>query len=649
MPMQKFLQLAPQWLCVLCSGLSGTFRVPPPFSEAHVEQAFLVDFGKRFGPFRRAAAAIGFLMWTACLGWDRYNYDHGLITEEMYADVLVLRTFGIAALLAAVVLSFQQRFTEDLFAHAVLLSGVLACACALIGMVIIVPPPLEYTDYFVSLYLVMIFMFGFLHLRAKAVLTATLMIGIAMLLAQIARWFGGNFMFLSDVHFPQAAFFYIACSTIGFGICVKFEYYARQQYAHERQLAAEQEWDLVRVQALLQAKEEQRKIATDANHNKSKFLASAAHDLRQPMFSLSVSLEALRDAVDAQDMAETRRLLLLSQRSARVMADSFDAVLELSRLESGFVAPQLTQFDLVELIEEVMLALGDYAGSKRCTLRVRVPATRVLVHSDRLWLGLVIKNLVSNGIKYRCRAAKTRCAVLIGVVRLGNRVRLDVIDNGMGIPASDWIRIFEPFVQLDNTARDRDKGLGLGLSIVNAIVSILDEHRLELKSRVGHGTRFSIDVPWACDDGTFAPDGPALQVANAMELKGVYVILIEDDELVRAALAAMFSQWGMLVETVDGLPALQATLAGLERCPDLVVTDYRLPDGATGTDVVDMVNACMARESRSRLVPVLLVTGEANSQELGIAAGAQAVLVKPVRPDRLKAEIEKLLLACTPS
>lgn len=296
--MQTLLgQCVPHWLRALSSALSGPFRVPPPFPEAELEHAFLIDFGKRFAPFRRAAGAIGLLLWTACLGWDRYNYDLALFNEDVYHDVLALRAVGIVALLATVVLSLQPRFVNDIFAHVTLLVGVLAPACALIAMVVVVPPPLEYTDYFVGLYLVLLFMFGFLHLRAKAVLAATLILGIAMLAVQNARWLGGNFTFLSDVHFPPAAFFYVTCSTIGFGICVKFEHYARQQYAHERQLAAEQERDMVRVQALLQAKEEQRKIATEANRNKSKFLASAAHELRQPMFGLSLSLEALRNAI----------------------------------------------------------------------------------------------------------------------------------------------------------------------------------------------------------------------------------------------------------------------------------------------------------------------------------------------------------------
>lgn len=645
--MRTFLaQLAPRWLRVLSGGLAGTFRAPPPFAEADVEHAFLVDFGRRFAPFRRAAGSVGLLLWASCLGWDHYNYSHGLLAGAVYVQVVALRAAAFAVVLAMVIVSFRPRFTNDVFAHCVLLTGVLAGAFGLIAMVVVVPPPLEYTDYFIGLYLVLIFMFGFLHLRAKAVLATILVIGLTMLAVQNARWFGADLTFLADVHFPPAVFFYVACSTVGFGICVKFERYARQQYAHERQLQAEQEHDTVRVQALLQSKEEQRRLATEANHNKSKFLASAAHDLRQPMFGLSLSLEALRCAIEARDACETQRLLALSQRSARVMASSFDAVLELSKLESGFVAPQWAQFDLVELIEEVRIALDDYACSKGCILRLRAPpATRVMVHSDRLWLGLVIKNLVSNGIKYRRSSPDEQCTVLLGVARLGSRVRLDVVDNGVGIPTCEWTHIFEPFVQLDNAGRDRDKGLGLGLSIVNAIVSLLDQHRLEFKSTVGHGTRFSIDIPKAAGDLATAPQTPASSTAGMAPLQGVYVLLVEDDTLVRTAMQAMFGQWGMLVEAVDNLAALHTVLAGLERFPDLLVTDYRLPDNTTGADAVDMVNDYMAREAHGRPVPVLLMTGEANSQELGAATGAHAVLVKPAQPETLKLAIQGLLAA----
>jgi signal transduction histidine kinase/CheY-like chemotaxis protein len=622
--------------------LRETFTLPLPF-PGEMERLFLRDYGHRHASYRRAASLLALLIIASFAVFDYFLSRQ--VAGFPLTQVWLCRAVICAALAYFVVKSLTSSFCNDRLAHAWLLSGVAVVAAGELIMIIIVPPSVAFNGYFVALCMATFYLFGFLHLRARPVMLAGLAIVAAVaaahgVLLKTAR--GG---LLPDAGY--AIMFLVNLAVIGLGMCIKLERNARRQFQQEcelsdmnvqlgkrnAQLAAEKEENHIKAQALIRLKDEQRTQALQASQETARFLAAAAHDLRQPMFSLGLALEAMQRALDNGDTGEAGRLTALSMRSARTMSTTFNAVLDLSRLESGFVAPEPSHFDIGELLREVAADLGPFAQSRNVTLRVRAPA--LAVFSDRQMLSRIIRNLVSNGIKYARHDGTRNPFVLVGAVKLQARVRLDVLDNGIGIPAQQWHRIFEPFVQLDNAERDREKGLGLGLSIVSAMIALLPEHRLEFKSDANRGTRFSVDVPRSA--GIAATEPPGDMPLPVADVQGRYVIVVEDDSLVRAAMEALLNQWGMLVDVAAGIADVEKLAADLERVPDLIVTDFRFPDGATARDVLDiLLPAC---QDSGRQPPVLVVSGEADTARAALAGLVTEILSKPVHPEQLRSAI----------
>ncbi|WEF31816.1 hybrid sensor histidine kinase/response regulator [Pseudoduganella chitinolytica] len=638
-----------RWRRVLRS-LADTFALPVPFAAPALEAEFLCDHGRRFAPFRRAAALLALLMIVALAGWDYGHY----VADPAFPLLAVLGcrfvvSVGLAALF---MLTLQPSFSDDRHAHAAMFAGVGITSAGMLAICVITPDAISYNDYFMSIYLVMIYQYGFLHLRARPVLYSTLGLGAVVVALQYGCRAWTPYSLMTQEEFGRAMFFFINVAAIGVGICIKFEHTARSQFLqarelqstntalqqHAAQLAAEKDANQVKANALIQLKEEQRTQALRVSHENARFLASAAHDLRQPMFGLGLALEAMGQALARRDNVEAARLSELASRSARAMSTTFNGVLDLSRLEAGVVTPTLTNFDVADVLREVIADLTPYAASRGVELRCRRRTRRAaVVRSDRQMLCRILKNLVSNGIKYARSQPGRPAVVLVGAVGLHTRMRLDVVDNGMGIPPQQWQRVFEPFVQLDNPERDRDKGLGLGLSIVNAMISLLPEHRLEFTSEVGRGTHFSIDVPnGTASESVASRDEPD----EDDDVAGRYVVLVEDDRIVLAAMEALFVQWGMLVDTASDLTSLRALAQELERPPDLIITDYRFPNGATAREVLDIVLPAAARGETPP--PVLVVSGEAEVARKALGDTVAEILSKPVQPAILKQAIARL-------
>jgi signal transduction histidine kinase len=410
----------------------------------------------------------------------------------------------------------------------------------------------------------------------------------------------------------------------------------------------------VKTAALIAMKEKLRLRAERENVNKSKFLADAAHDLRQPMQALSNYLEAADSAARCSDAEKCVELIELSQTALRLARSSFRDVLEISQLESGFVRAEYSSFDVDELLDDALSQLQGSAAERRVQLRMRRRSgARLIVRSDRHLLGRVLMNLVSNAIKYKDEQKGDAAAVLVGAIAFPNRVRIEVVDNGVGIPRAQWGNIFKPFTQLNNPERDREKGIGLGLSIVSQILALLAGHRLDMNSVEGKGTRFSVEVP-RLDDPAAAVQAASTNPSSAsLNLAGLYVLYVEDDALVRKSTALLFDNHGVLHEDVASVSELEERLPTLERMPDLIVTDYRLPDGRTAEEVLKAV----WKEYETAL-PAIVLTGEALDlkpgtwiypEALGAAAPARGLgplLVKvhrkPIAPQVLLEEISNL-------
>lgn len=260
------------------------------------------------------------------------------------------------------------------------------------------------------------------------------------------------------------------------------------------------------------------------------------------------------------------------------------------------------------------------------------------MRSDPALLKQMIRNLISNALKY-CSRGK----ILIGCRRRGERLRIEIWDTGIGIPEEQLKAVFEEFHQIDNPARERARGLGLGLSIVKRLGDLLG-HTIDLRSRPGKGSAFSIEVPCAAPETSRAPQigsqSPAVRI-----VEGQSILIIEDDPAIREVLQLLFESNGYRVAVAaDGKSALRLVASGAAR-PNIVVADYNLPNGLSGLEV-----AARLREAVNSALPVLIVTGDISTKTLRSIADAHCVqLNKPIKAGELTDLVRMHLAALRPN
>lgn len=628
---------------------------PARFEDPQVEAEFTEDYGRRFADFRRAALVLGTLIWV-CFGfWEIRLAQSSAVFRPYFPEVFAFRWAGALGATVGIVLAFRLAFHRDKVAHWILLSGLAFMCLCLLMQTVLAPRPFNFTHFFVGFYLILFYQFGFLRLRAKATLILTLCVIAAIVMAQLLT------RAVDPENFAAGMFYLLNVAVLGHSVNVNAERHVRERYVAVQALAhsngalqsanaalAQKHDDLelarrdqqIRSDALIALREQQREAAEQASRAKSRFLAAAAHDLRQPMHALNLFLAAADEALEARDIEASSRLIGDARKASVLTARLFNGVLDLSKLESGHVNPVYTSVDLNRVIDDTVEQLASFAASRGVALRYgRALQRPAWVRTDADWIPRVLSNLIANGIKYADPAKAGRSAVIVGLVRMPNYVRIDVLDNGIGIAAEHWDAIFQPFVQIGNPERDREKGLGLGLSIVNAVVALLEGHRLELKSIEGRGSRFSVRLPvadhFALQEAAITPvEAPSSPSASS--LRGLYVLLVEDDSLVRASMEALFARWGVLFDSVRTVAAFDELLQTIERVPDLIISDYRLPEGSTAHDVVNLLG-----EHFSRPVPCLVVTGEAGASMQGTLP-ERSVLSKPLSADMLIARMLEL-------
>ncbi|WP_353858243.1 ATP-binding protein [Azospirillum formosense] len=376
---------------------------------------------------------------------------------------------------------------------------------------------------------------------------------------------------------------------------------------------------------------EARREADRANIGKSKFLAAASHDLRQPVQSLMLLMEAL--SARATDPA-MRKILTTMDRALGALKMLLDGLLDVSRLEAGAVEPKRTVFPVAELLDRV--AANSRPVAVRKGLLLHIMPCSAHVDSDPMLLGRILQNFVENALRYTNRGR-----ILVGCRRRGAALRIEVWDTGIGIPTDRQEDIFHEFVQVGNASRDRDQGLGLGLAVVRRLAGMLD-HPVSLRSEPGRGSVFRVEVPLAdppAPAGTLRGDVPVTARMRA----GARVLVVEDDPIVREGLCAMIRQWGH-----EAFPAASfgEAVEALRRHPDpdVIVADYRLGEGHTGTETIREV-----RRRSKRLIPGILVTGDTAPQRLAEAeSGKFSILHKPVLAGDLRRAIA-LALAPAPA
>ena len=365
-----------------------------------------------------------------------------------------------------------------------------------------------------------------------------------------------------------------------------------------------------------------------ANTYKSRFLAAASHDLRQPLHALNLFIAQLRTETDPE---ERTRLVERIEDAAGSMNDLFDALLDMSKLDAGVLEPNLTEFPIDRLLKRMETTFAEAAQEKG--LRFRVRPNRAWVCSDFILLERIVLNLVSNAVRYTARGG-----VVVGCRRRQNRLRIDVWDSGTGIPEDERQHVFGEFYQLGVRQPDRRSGLGLGLSIVDRLGQLL-EHPIELASRAGKGSRFSVSIPLVADRGAAADAEPPTMLADWV--RGKLIVVIDDDALVLDGMRGILRTWGCRVLSAASDAAVLAQLTGEHGRPDLIISDYRLADGKTGIEAIERLRAALGST-----VPAFLISGDTGPERLREAsASGYHLLHKPVPPMALRTTLNRLLRA----
>jgi two-component system, sensor histidine kinase len=368
--------------------------------------------------------------------------------------------------------------------------------------------------------------------------------------------------------------------------------------------------------ALRYEREELLAQAQRARQAQVRFLAAASHDLRQPVHALGLLAAQVHAELHGRRAAATAEQL---QAMAVTLDELVEALLDVSRLDGGAVQPRVQAMPLAPLFDRLAPEFAVLADGRGLQWRLR--PTTLWVHSDAELLERMLRNLVANALRYT-----THGGVLLAARRRGGRVEVAVWDTGAGIAPEHQARIFDEFVQLQNPGRDRSRGHGLGLAIV-ARLSRLLAHPVRLSSRVGQGSCFVVDVPWARAAPATASAIAQVAVAHAAglaqgagsPLAGLVVALVEDDDAVRDATASLLRTWGCEVWADASAEPLVARLDAAGVLPARLISDWRLGQG----DGVAAIAAVRAFAARRRLV---------SSQAPGLPSALVPVLLPALLP-----------------
>ncbi len=378
--------------------------------------------------------------------------------------------------------------------------------------------------------------------------------------------------------------------------------------------------DAIRLRLQLAGKSDALQQAVE---HKTRFIATASHDLRQPVHAMGLFLEVLRrDGEQAALRDESIGHLEASQRNLRAMLGN---MLDLSKLDAAVVQPRRRDFAIGTLLQRLVVEFAPLAARKQLGLRCRPSALHL--HTDPALLERIVRNLLSNALRYTERGT-----VLLVCRRHGATARLQVIDTGVGIAADQHAAVFEAFDRSGRATRLDSEGLGLGLAIVQQMAGLLG-HPLQLSSVVGRGSAFSVDVPLATAAPTLADGEAAGAGAEAPPMPPARVLILDDDEAVCAGTSRLVEQWGHRAIVCCSLEEALAATGPDSPTPDVLLADYRLAGGHDGLAAVAEIQRRLPHP-----LAVILITGDTAPQRIRVAyAAGHFLLHKPVDPQRLRA------------
>ncbi len=385
---------------------------------------------------------------------------------------------------------------------------------------------------------------------------------------------------------------------------------AAREEAHFRQLAAE-----------------------EAGHQKTRLIAAVSHDLRQPMTAAYAYLDVTTSRLSRGDVAGAFDSAGSVRSALALLGSTLDHLLTSARYDSGTEGLDIKLIELRPLLQGLYETHIPDAEKRGVELRIRLPRQLPLLHTDARSIHRVLGNLISNAIKFNAqRDGGGR--VLVAARLRGDRCRIDVFDTGIGIAPESLPDIWKPYVQLNNAERDRERGLGLGLFLVQTIIEQLPGHTIEMASTPGRGSRFTVTLPAVRLDPL--PHRPQVDAVPREEpalapLAGTRAVVLEDDRDTRQSIVELVGEWGVSAVAAASMSELLGRHLGGEGKVDAIICDYRLAGGTNGIDAIAGL-----RHRLGYAPPAVLITGEPDIEPLRECAGPDTVVLhKPFAPEAL--------------
>ena len=366
----------------------------------------------------------------------------------------------------------------------------------------------------------------------------------------------------------------------------------------------------------------QRDAVQKANEEKTRFLAATSHDLAQPLHAQGFYLSALRKKIH-----DPEALALVDKVAAtwRSLGQLMDGLVEINRLDAGAIVPTFVPVALRDHAERVLQTFEGVASEKG--VQLRLDGGDAVVRTDPALLSRIVGNLVSNAVKF----SSSGDTVTLSISDLENGARIAVADTGMGIPLNAQSNVFNEYVQLGNPERNREKGLGLGLSIVQRLATLLSID-VSLHSTPGESTTVYLELPSARLEAGEPGEGLASIQEDRQAISSLCVLIVDDEEAIRLSMSEVLTSWGCEVFTTDGQQDIAAFLERMDATPDVVIADHHLGNDMDGLKVIDAVRAEL-----NEMVFAILMTGDAGFSLNDMSSGQTKILFKPVEPAELKA------------
>lgn len=378
-----------------------------------------------------------------------------------------------------------------------------------------------------------------------------------------------------------------------------------------------------------QALEKARKDAEHANAAKTRFLAAASHDLRQPIHALGLFFAELSDRIRTP---ETATVISQIEDSIAAIGSMLNALLDVSKLDAGVVKPNIEPLELTDLFSRLLIEFQPIAMEKHNKIHIRPTSTRVI--TDPIMLDRMLRNLIGNALRYTENGR-----VLVAARLRGQNVEIRVMDTGSGIPENQLEEIFVEFHQLQNPARDRRQGLGLGLAIVKRLGNLLD-HPVKVSSQLGVGSCFSITLPQAqITSETKTEQTKVIAVDTNYSLKDYQILVLDDEPTILEGMQTLLTRWGCHVISASTPAEASEKLAKNTQRLNVLIIDYRLADNVSGITVAEDLQNQLGYP-----VAVLIITGDTAPERLREAdTSGYPLLHKPVQPAKLRSTIQYLV------